>query len=191
MALTIATYGEAYLAVVGVYVAFVTTVYNVVAVWLLKSQGALLNILRNPIILGIVAGAVVSALELHVPQVLSSTGRYLSNMTLPVALICIGASVQLGSLRSHAKLVALAVSVKLILSPIVLLGIGFLLGVDREYFGILFFMAASPTASASYIMARQMTQHGPLAAEIVAVTTVFGVISFTVGIVILHAMNLV
>ena len=40
-------------------------------------------------------------------------------------------------------------------------------------------------------MARQMTQYGALAAEIVAVTTALGVITYTFGIALLKGLGLV
>ena len=39
-------------------------------------------------------------------------------------------------------------------------------------------------------MARQMTSHGALAAEIIAVTTALGVVSYTVGLALLRGRGL-
>ena len=90
VALAVATYGSEVLPLVALYIAVVTTVYNVVAVWLLESRGALRQILRNPIILGIAAGALASLSGLPIPLVLERTGDYLAGMALPIALLCIG-----------------------------------------------------------------------------------------------------
>ena len=191
VALAVATYGSKVLPLVALYIAIVTTVYNVVAVWVLESSGALRQIGRNPIILGIAAGFLVSLLGLPVPLVASRTGEYLSGMALPIALLCIGANLDSGSLRAHGGTIALATFFKLVVSPLLLVGLGLAAGLDGERLGVLFFLAASPTASASYIMARQMTSHGALAAEIIAVTTALGVISYTAGLALLRATGLV
>lgn len=183
LALSLATYGDGVLPLVAVYVAAVTTLYNVVAVWLLSADGRVLrSVATNPIILGIVAGAAVSSLPFGVPQLMLSTGQYLSDMVLPVALLCIGASLRLASLRTHGWSVGLAVGFKLVASPCLMVLLGGWLGLRDQRLGVLFFMAAAPTASASYIMARQMTNQGDLAAEIVAVTTIVGVVTYTVGL---------
>lgn len=191
VALAVATYGDEVLPLVAVYIAAVTTVYNIVAVWLLESRGALRQIARNPILLGIAGGAIASWLNLPIPVVLENTGKYLASMALPIALLCIGASLDLKSLRIHGRAITLATFFKLIVSPILLVGLGLAAGVKDEHLGILFFLAASPTATASYIMARQMTAHGALAAEIIAVTTALGVLSYTLGLAVLRSAGLV
>ena len=190
VALAVATYGSEVLPLVALYIAVVTTVYNVVAVWLLESRGALRQILRNPIILGIAAGALASLSGLPIPLVLERTGDYLAGMALPIALLCIGANLDFRSLRAHGGTIALATFFKLVVSPFLLVGLGLLAGLDGMPLGVLFFLAASPTASASYIMARQMTSHGALAAEIIAVTTALGVVSYTVGLALLRGRGL-
>jgi len=191
VALAVATYGETILPLVAVYIAAVTTVYNIVAVWLLESRGALRQLARNPILLSIAAGATASWLNLPIPTVLENTGGYLASMALPIALLCIGASLDLQSLRTHGRAITLATFFKLIVSPLMLMGLGLAAGLRDEHLGILFFLAASPTATASYIMARQMTVHGALAAEIIAVTTALGVLSYTVGLALLRSAELV
>lgn len=191
VALAVATYGETVLPMVAMYIAFVTTAYNIVAVWVLDSNGALRQIVRNPIILGIMGGALYAVIGLPMPTFLARSGDYLAGMALPVALLCIGASLDMTSLRSHGRAITLATFFKLIVSPALLVGLGLAAGLRDERLGVLFFLAASPTASASYIMARQMTAHGPLAAEIIAVTTALGVISYTAGLALLRGAGLV
>ncbi|EJS90535.1 hypothetical protein AAUPMC_07622, partial [Pasteurella multocida subsp. multocida str. Anand1_cattle] len=57
------------------------------------------NVLRNPLIIAIVLGYVVNHLELTFPKTLQTTGNYLASMTLPLALICTGASIQFKGMR--------------------------------------------------------------------------------------------
>lgn len=191
LALAVATYGDDALAIVALYLAVVTTVYNIVAVWVLNSSGVLKQLLKNPILIGITAGVIASLIELPVPSLLANTSDYLAGMALPLALICIGATLDFSSMRRHGKSISLAVFFKLVASPLLLVGLGILFNVNNEQLGILFFMAASPTATASYIMARQMSTQGALAAEIVAVTTVLGVLTNTAGIALLSTYSLI
>jgi len=186
VALALAAYGESVLPVMAVYLAFVTTLYNIAAVWLLNAGGALRRIATNPIILGIAAGSVFSLSGLELPQIAATTGGYIANMTLPLALLCIGASMEWRSLKSSAELVGIATIIKLVVSPCLLLALAVMAGVHEDRLGILFLLSASPTASASYIMARQMTTHGTLAASIVASTTAFAAITITFGIALLR-----
>lgn len=189
IALALATYGEESLPLMAVYIAIVTTVYNLVAIWLLDSTGALGQIIRNPILIGIVGGVAGSLLNVPAPAVLVTTGEYLTSLTLPLALLCIGASLELKSLSEHRRSLALAAVFKLIISPILLVGLGLAVGLRDERIGILFFLAASPTATASYVIASRLTNHGKLAAEIIAVTSALGVASFTVGLALLRTFG--
>jgi len=204
VALAVATFGEDVLPLVAVYIAIVTTVYNLIAVPLLMlgsgdptkrsadrpMRHPLAEIARNPILLGILAGVLASTLSLPAPPVLVSTGGYLSAMTLPLALICIGANLQVASIRRHGRSLLLATLFKLVLSPLLLVGIGLAAGLQGTQIGVLFFLAASPTASASFVMASRLTRHGALAAEIIAITTALGVLSYTAGLALLRANGL-
>ena len=191
VALAIATYDESVLPRIAMYIAVVTTAYNIVAVWVLQSKGALRQMMRNPILIGIVAGVIGSALSIQTPAFMEATGLYLTNMALPVALICIGASLKFSGLKSHMRSLLLASIFKLIISPLLLIGLGIYFGLRDERLAILFFMSASPTATASYILARQLTPHGALAAEIIAVTTALGVLTYTIGLVMLRSAGLI
>lgn len=191
VALAVATYGEGVLPRIALYLAVVTTAYNIVAVWVLQTKGAMRQMLRNPILIGIMAGVVGSALSIQTPQFMVNTGDYLTKMALPIALICIGASLKFNGLKSHTRSILLASFFKLFVSPLLLVGLGIWLGLRDERLAVLFFMSASPTATASYVMARKLTPHGGLAAEIIAVTTALGVLTYTIGLVILRATGLV
>lgn len=191
VALCVATYGDSVLPMVALYIGVVTTVYNVLAIWVLNSSGALTRIAKNPILIGIVTGAIASLVQLPIPVFIESTGQYLAQMTLPLALLCIGATLEFSSLRTHGKSISLAVFFKLLVSPILLVGAGYMAGLSHTELGVLFFMSASPTATASYIMAKQMTSHGALAAEIVAVTTALGVLTYTLGLALLRSVEMV
>ena len=191
VALCVAAYGDGVLPMVALYIGVVTTFYNVLAVWVLNSSGALSKVVKNPILIGIFFGALASLVQLPVPVFIESTGQYLTQMTLPLALLCIGATLNFGSLKKNRHSVSLATMFKLVISPLLLVSIGLLVPLEPQALGVLFFMSASPTATASYIMAKQMTAHGPLAAEIVAVTTTLGVLTYTIGLALLRSMQVI
>lgn len=191
VALAIATYGEGVLPRIALYIAVVTITYNIVAVWVLQSKGAVRQIIRNPILVGITAGIIGSALSIQTPAFMEATGAYLTKMALPVALICIGASLKFNGLEKHKRTLMLASFFKLIISPLLLVGLGIYFGLRDERLTLLFFLSASPTATASYVMARQLTPHGALAAEIIAVTTALGVLTYTIGLVVLRSAGLI
>src|SRR3546814_1862366 len=52
----------------------------------------LLSILRNPLIIGVVAAVPFAYWQIDLPGWLMTSGQYFAQMTLPLALICIGRS---------------------------------------------------------------------------------------------------
>lgn len=193
LALVINAFGEGLLPVAGVYVAVLTLAYNILSVWVLRSKGGdwLWQMLKNPLMISIFVGAAWSALALPLPAVVARTGEYVSQLTLPLALLCIGANLRWHSLRGNGAVVLSATAFKLAILPAAAVAIAVALGFEGERLGMLFLMVASPSAAASYVMAAKMTRHGALAAEIVVVTTALSGLSITAGLVLLRAQGLI
>jgi len=187
LALCVNAFGDGVIALGATYLAFLTVLYNILAV-LLLSKGKLAsaaNILKNPLIISIALGGLWSVSNIKVPEFIQASLKYLSSMTLPLALLCIGASLDWKSFKNNQRSTIIASGIKLILQPLVILVIAVFLGFRGESLGILFFMMASPTAAAAYIMSRQMSPHGNLAAEIISITTAFCPITLTLGLALL------
>ena len=81
--------------------------------------------------------------------------KSLSRLTLPLALICIGASLKLNSLMHGMRYWIIAVIVKLIILPAMLYFGGLLAGIESDIAAVLIVTAACPTAVASFIMAEK------------------------------------
>ncbi|MCB1953866.1 MAG: AEC family transporter, partial [Rhodocyclaceae bacterium] len=105
LAYCFSAFGEEVVAVASIHLAVMTTLYNVLSVIALTRHlehaaptragalGAVLRgIARNPLIIAIAAGVLISISGLHVPKVVLDTGGYFARMTLPLALLCAGAS---------------------------------------------------------------------------------------------------
>ena len=185
------TFGDDVLARASVYVALMTLLYNILAVWVLRSGDSpwLKGMIKNPLILSVLAGVLWTMLSLPVPQIARTTGGYFAQITLPLALLCTGATLNLKSLNSNRAVVAWAVLAKLVLVPVAITSVALVLGFRGEALGILFLMMATPSAAASYIMAAQMTNHAAMAAEIIALTTVLSLVSVTAGLVVLKTVG--
>lgn len=192
-------YGESGVAVAALYVAAMTFLYNIQAVILLtprrEMSGAqalkimFRTITRNPLIISIVCGLIVSLLAIPIPAMLIDTGEYLSKMTLPLALLCTGGSLDLRALRHDRAPTWFSTILKLVLAPLLLTGGAFVCGFRGIELGVIFLMNASPTAAASYVMARAMGGNAQLAANIIALTTVMSLFSCTIGIFILSTLS--
>ncbi len=194
-------YGEKGVALAAVYVASTTILYNIQAVVALSPRGEtsgkqalaimMKTLTKNPLIIAILAGVVFYALSIPVPQMITDAGSYFANMTLPLALLCTGGSLDIGALRSEKAPAWFATGYKLILCPLFITLGGYLFGFRGLDLDIIFFMSSAPTAAASYVMARAMGGNSKLAANIIALTTVASLASCTLGLFLLSSMQVI
>lgn len=182
IALCANAFGTDGLAVGALILAVVTPLYNVFSIYALTRSldsgrriqwpAILLSIIKNPLILSILAALVFVALGWRLPQVLDESGRYLSRMTLPLALITIGGSLSLSALKAASRLSAAVVFAKLVLLPVGVLAGAWWAGFRGTELGCLLLMFASPTAAAAFVMARAMGGNYKLASNTIALSTV-------------------
>lgn len=190
-------YGSSGLAQAALLMAVVTMLYNLAAVSLFAVysqrqrfswQRLLRDIAQNPLIIAIVVALLAKQVGLVLPEILLQTGDYLASITLPLALLCIGASLDFSLLRRSSVAAFGASGFKLMIVPGILLAFGWLLGLPPQSMGVLFLMAAAPTATVSFIMARAMGGNSQLAANIVALSTLLSVVTASIGLALLKSV---
>jgi predicted permease len=199
LALCVAAYGPQGTTLGALPVALMTVLYNVLAVWVLgatlgSGKGVLsmfLDMLRNPLILGIAAGVALAVSPLPVPAVVAPASEVLSAFFLPLVLVCIGASMDLSRLYRADAFAWEACFWRLLLAPLVVLLLAYLMGVRDEPLGILFLLVATPVAASSHVMVLVARGDGVLAANIVVLSTLLSALTITVGFFGLSLFNLV
>lgn len=199
LAYCVNAYGNDVFAVASVYLGGVTILFNILSViGLSRALGANANLIsilkgiaKNPLIIAISAAFITSFTGLSLPSTLYKAGDYFAQMTLPLALLCAGASLSFSSLK-NGMLGAIVASVgKLIFIPFALTLGGYLLGYRGVELGVLFLMSSAPTASASYIMVRAMKGNSALAANIIVITTIASLLTTSIGVTLLRSFNLI
>ncbi len=173
-------YGDEGLALAAVYMGCLTILYNILSVFVLNlyhdSQTSILSIMKkivtNPIILGICLGIIVAFLNVRLPDIVNTTLGYFSQLTLPLALICTGAALRFTALGTLWKVVCVGVIGKCIFYPFIMVILAISFDINGMMLGILFLMAISPTAAASYVMVKKLGGNHQLAAQLIAVSTV-------------------
>lgn len=197
-------YGERGLSIGAVYMGVVTILFNILAVitlsrvsksvddtWLSRSTMIIKKLFTNPLIIALVAAFAYKASPLPpITGVIHTTGDLLAAVALPLALICAGASIDLKSMLHPSGLSMQASIGRIIVAPLIAIAIGLGFGLSGVHMGVLFLMAASPTAAASYVMAKAMGGNDVLAANILAFTTVVGMFGMAIGAAILRGSGL-
>lgn len=197
-------YGNIGLSIGAVYMGIVTILFNVLAVitlsrvsksvddtWVSRSGMIVKKLLTNPLILALLAAFAYKALPLPpLTGVIHTTGDLLAAVALPLALICAGASIDLKSMLHPSGLSMQASIGRIIIAPILAIAVGLGFGLTGVHMGVLFLMVASPTAAASYVMAKAMGGNDVLAANILAFTTVVGLFGMAIGAAILRGLGM-
>lgn len=194
-------YGELGLAIAALPVAILVTLYNVLAVYVLNvtlnrqngnsPKEIALGILKNPLIIGILAGLVANLVNLPLPALVLDTGSYFTRLTLPLALLCIGGAMNLSALKLSSNTALGATLWKLVLSPLVVCLIAVPFGIRGSDLVVLFLLASAPTAAASFVMVKAMGGNAALAANIIVLSTLGSLVTVTGGLFILKYSGLV
>lgn len=198
LAYCVNAYGEAGLVASSLYLGLVTILYNVLSVITLsrslhKRQGVgrmLRGIVTNPLIIGIVLALPVSWLQIPLPKIALQSGKYFADLTLPLALLCTGAALNFRTLRLEMGNTMLAGVSKLVAIPLLFVVGGVVVGFRGIDLGVLLLMSSAPTAAASYVMVRAMGGNATLAANIIALTTLGSILTTSLGIMALRALQL-
>ncbi|QYJ80236.1 AEC family transporter [Shewanella acanthi] len=194
-------YGESGVAMAAVYVASMTLLYNIQAVICLTPKGEqsgrqalgviIKTLTKNPLIIAIILGIVISLLAIPIPKMVTDAGQYFANMTLPLALLCTGGSLDIGSLKHERYATWFASFLKLVAAPLLITIAAMIIGFRGIDLAIVFLMSSAPTAAASYVMARAMGGNATLAANIIALTTVCSLLTCTLGIFLLSTFQFI
>jgi len=165
-----------------VALAATTALFNVLAVFCLlprahasAAEGGKLilrSIATNPIIIACVAGLLFACFRVRLPDFLDRTLESLGAAAVPIALLCIGGSFVVVSIKGKTQPVMLAAAGKLLIAPAAALLIGLSLGLAGLDLRVALIYSTCPTAAAAYIMAKQMGGDEALASASIAVTTV-------------------
>ena len=124
------------------------------------------------------------------PKIILQTGEYFAQLTLPLALLCTGASLDFHSLRQALPNTLGAAFSKLIFVPTVFVLGAMAFGFKGMDMGILLLMSSAPTAAASYVMTKAMGGNATLAANIIALTTLGSLFTTSLGIMWVKGMGL-
>ena len=126
--------------------------------------------------LGILYGMSGRAVPPAPDQVLQSLGA----TAVPLALLCIGGSLEMTSLRGHISWIAGVSVLKVLAFPLIAWMITRSLGLNPADTRVVLIFCACPTAVVAYTMASQMGGDEPLAAGAIAASTVASFASLAV-----------
>ena len=156
-------------------------------VWIDTLKG----IVTNPIILGIVAGLLWSALRLPMPPILEKTVSNIGAVATPMGLMAMGAAFDIRKAFGKARPAIAASVMKLVGFAAVFLPLAVWLGFRREQLVAILIMLGSATTVSCYVMARNMGHEGVLTSSTVMLTTMCSAFTVTGWLYILRSLGLI
>ncbi|MBS4047229.1 MAG: AEC family transporter [Alphaproteobacteria bacterium] len=179
--------GGAGITLFAIAIALAIPVLNVLCVLTLARYGAhgqstsfkgqALFLIKNPLIIACMIGIVMNLTGLSLPRGIEPMFKMLGGIAAPMGLLTVGAGLQWEAARNGGRAVLLACALKLAVYPLMLFGAAKLWGLGPLETQVMVLWGAMPTASASYILARQMGGDAPLAAAIVTISTVLAFVT--------------
>jgi malonate transporter and related proteins len=177
--------GQQGLLLIAVIIGVCVPLFNVAAVWPMarqSGQGFGKALLKNPLIVGTVAGLLANVVGISVPSFAEPAVIRMGQASLALGLMAAGAGLQLGHLFSTASRVRIGIAqlcIKHLLLPLVALLLVKSLGLDHTQATILLMFSALPTASSCYVLATRMGYDGTLVAGLVTLSTALGALSLS------------
>ena len=156
-------------------------------VWINTLKG----IVTNPIILGIIAGLLWSALRLPMPPILEKTVSNIGAVATPMGLMAMGAAFDIRKAFGKARPAIAASVMELVGFAAVFLPLAVWLGFRREQLVAILIMLGSATTVSCYVMARNMGHEGVLTSSTVMLTTMCSAFTVTGWLYILRSLGLI
>ncbi|WP_018043198.1 AEC family transporter [Methylobacterium sp. 88A] len=153
-----------------------------------SALGLARQIALNPLVLGSLGGIALQASGLGLPPGLEPMLRALGQASLPLGLLCVGAALDFGAVRSWVRPVAVASVIKFGLMPTATVLACLALGLKGPAAVTALLFQTLPTASSSYIMSRQLGGDAPLMAGITATQTVIAGVALPLVLAIVLAL---
>ncbi len=155
-------------------------VYNVVAVIIMQRPGAegmiattatlMRRLLSNPILIGTGAGMAIAITGWPMPVAVDRTLSAMGQMALPLALIGIGGGLYATRLRGHRRWALSAAVLKTAVTPLIGAALAIGVGLNAEETRLALIFLACPTASAAYVLVREMDGDGALMAGAIVIS---------------------
>jgi malonate transporter and related proteins len=184
-------YGDVGLALASVAMVAIIPLVNVFSVSVLaryaapkkQSAGAIvMTVVRNPLIWACGIGLALNVTHVPLPRVWHDVADALGRSSLAIGLLVTGAGLHLEGLFRPSLAASVTVFLKLILMPVMAIGLALWFGLSGASLAIVAACSAVPTSSSAYVLARQMGGDAPLLAQIITLQTILAAITMPIAI---------
>jgi len=194
MAVVLGAFGEDGVARFGIIISLAIPFINLLVVstlvWYSQTDYTLGQRIRvlirelaiNPLILACLAGIAYARLAPPLPIFVNKTLALLSAITLPMALLSIGASLALERLKGRMRLSLVSCVLKLVFMPLVGYALLRLWEVEPLSLAVAMVFFTLPTATSAYILSSQMNSDADLAGAAIVLSTLLSFVTLSLSL---------
>lgn len=143
---------------------------------------AALGYFKMPVLYAMLSGVFLNYFSVPIPSFLWTPANYMADGMIALALFTLGAQVAKIKFTTGLATVYYSLTLRLIIGPVIALGILFLFKVDGIMAQVLLITSAMPTSVNSAVIAQEYNNHPNLAAQIVLFSTIVSAITVTMVI---------
>lgn len=140
-------------------------------------RGVLRSLITNPLLVACLLGLAINLSGFELPPSVIEMLTIIGRGALGVTLMCVGAGMDLKAISAKPGLMAIAVVVKLLIAPLVFVGIGLALGLSGTHLAVLAICGAAPSPPAAYILTREMGGNPQFMAGHITATTLLSALA--------------
>lgn len=149
------------------------------------------GIATNPLIIASLIGIIFNLLDFTLPGAVQKSVNDLGGVATPLSLVALGGSFTVSKVKEYRKQLTIGVLGRLVISPLIMVSAGILIGFRNELLIPLLIMSGAPTAVSSFPMAQQMDGDGELAAGLVVFTSAFAILTMFLWIFVLKQIGVI
>ena len=156
-----------------------------------KIRTILLNIVKNPLVIGSAAGILLKTTGLTLPLIIDKFVSDLARIATPVSLLILGAFLNFKVIGNHIKLLVSGIIGRLIVFPAFFVAGAIILGFRGIELVSLMTLTTMPAAVSTFTMAEQMGGDPDYASSLVIFGTTFSVFTIMGWIYLLQGLSLI
>lgn len=193
LALIDAIFGDAGLVLAALLMTFMIPVINILCISIfsiyassdkITMKSFTKSIVQNPLILACIIGGSMNYFDVTLLAPFEKTLAILASAALPLGLLSVGVGLHITHIKEVKLELFTSLFLKLALLPTIMFFVGQALGVTDTTLAVLVLFGAMPTASSSYILARQLGGDLKLMSAIITAQTLVSILTISVFLMI-------
>lgn len=140
------------------------------------------QLVTNPLVIASLAGTAWALSSLPMPATAARSLEVIGQLAMPLALLCIGATLMLVPVRQGLRFALAASLIKVTVPPAVGWIVGWQLGIPPIYLLAGIILLVTPSAAAGYVLVHQFKGDTGLASSIIVISTLISIPAFLIAL---------